>query len=195
MKTFLIIIFTIVATSFISTQYNLTFPFPTPETPSPIPSQPPFLPYKSPELPQIKPEIIPENPIPIIPENPIPIIPEPDELNIYDVELSVFELINRERIKVSAPTLIWKKYSHAKAREHSEYMAKTGDFEHSALNFYENIFMITISGNTDLPYEAVNSWMNSPGHKSNLLTKDIKAAGIGIAISNQGRAYITYMAD
>ncbi len=187
MKTFLIIIFTIVATSFISTQYNLTFPFPTPETPSPIPIQPPLSPYKSPELPQIKPEKIPENPIPII--------PEPDELNIYDVELSVFELINRERIKVSAPTLIWKKYSHGKAREHSEYMAKTGDFEHSTLNFYENIFMITLSGDTDLPYKAVNSWMNSSGHKSNLLTKDIKAAGIGIAISNQGRAYITYMAD
>lgn len=38
---------------------------------------------------------------------------------------------------------------------------------------------------------AVVSWMNSPGHKSNILSKDWNYSGMGVATTRNGRVYLT----
>ena len=38
---------------------------------------------------------------------------------------------------------------------------------------------------------AVNGWMNSPGHRENILTASYDRAGIGVAIAEDGKVYIT----
>lgn len=41
-------------------------------------------------------------------------------------------------------------------------------------------------------YEVVNGWMNSPGHRANILTKDFDTIGVGLFL-HQGHAYWTQL--
>jgi CBS domain-containing protein/uncharacterized protein YkwD len=43
----------------------------------------------------------------------------------------------------------------------------------------------------EIASQVVDGWMNSPGHRQNILTSAYDKEGIGIAISNQGAVYIT----
>lgn len=135
-----------------------------------------------------------------IPSGPeAPNLPKPtpeinDHVNIEELELQTYELINRERLEAGLGVLDWNEYWHEKAREHSEYMEETGDFKHSTLNTHENIFCAEFYEVVDAPAWAIVNWMDSPGHKANLLEKSISSCGIGIA----GRGdtyYVTFMAD
>ncbi|MGX2983981.1 CAP domain-containing protein [Helicobacter sp. 23-1048] len=47
------------------------------------------------------------------------------------------------------------------------------------------------SGQADA-YEVVNGWMNSPGHRANILTKDFDSIGVGLFFY-QGQAYWTQL--
>jgi uncharacterized protein YkwD len=38
---------------------------------------------------------------------------------------------------------------------------------------------------------TVQGWMNSPGHRKNILTPDWKSEGIGVAVSPDDKVYIT----
>jgi len=174
MKTFIIIALTILCTWFISTQLSI-------EWPRIIIAPPP----ESPPSPGPKPE--PES-------KPKPEL-ESKIKSIEDAEFEVLFLINEERLKADCPTIIWNKYRHEKARAHSEYMAESGNFKHSSLSFYENIFKGIGFDLDEIPEVAVEEWMGSPAHKANLLNKEIKACGIGIAEADNHIIYVTYMAD
>jgi len=43
----------------------------------------------------------------------------------------------------------------------------------------------------ELAAQAVASWMDSPGHRENILTDYWLAEGIGIVIAPDGRVYVT----
>ena len=43
----------------------------------------------------------------------------------------------------------------------------------------------------ELAHSAVNGWMNSPGHRQNILDSSYDRAGMGIAISNDMKVYFT----
>jgi uncharacterized protein YkwD len=70
----------------------------------------------------------------------------------------------------------------------------------------ENIFQgnlydrVRISGNQrsydwntpeDLAKQSVKGWMNSPGHRRNILEKNYMQTGIGVAISKDDKVYVT----
>ena len=42
-----------------------------------------------------------------------------------------------------------------------------------------------------LAKSVVDGWMNSPGHKHNILTKEYSKEGVGVGISSQGKLYVT----
>lgn len=122
-----------------------------------------------------------------------PAIIEPID-NIKALEQALFALINQERINTGKRTLLWSDYWHRSARKHSEVMAATGEFEHSVLNCYENIFRGEHYELAEIPKVALETWMDSPGHRANLLTNGVYKCGIGLAKGN-GFIYATYMAD
>lgn len=77
------------------------------------------------------------------------------------------------------------------SRGHSEFMAETGEFRHSLTTLYgENIVMIplgrdvvgcgTVWDEEDMANCMVKSWMNSPGHRDNILTSHYERTGIGV---------------
>ena len=43
------------------------------------------------------------------------------------------------------------------------------------------------------PAEVVQAWMNSPGHRENILNDDFGNLGVGITISNNGTIYWVQM--
>lgn len=119
-----------------------------------------------------------------------------------DIEKEVARLVNEERAKEGlAPLTLDSKLSDV-ARAHSKDMAKNTFFDHTNLRGEspfdrmhnagityrtagENIAAGQVSAE-----EVMISWMNSPGHRANILNPDYKYIGVGYYKGN-GRPYWT----
>lgn len=105
-------------------------------------------------------------------------------------------LLNRERAKHGMrPLRLNKKLSRASAR-HSRQMVHRRYFDHGnfvarivnaryvtrrqAWSLGENIAWGT--GTLSTPEQTVRAWMNSPGHRANILNRRFRDIGIGIAL-------------
>jgi uncharacterized protein YkwD len=128
-------------------------------------------------------------------------------MSVESIEHRVFDLINDERIKNGLQPLIWTDKSAITARFHSANMSQTSYFSHKDLigNRVEdrlNKFGVTdwrmageniawISGYDDPTARVVESWMNSPGHRKNILQPKYRESGIGLAITDDHKFYFT----
>lgn len=109
-------------------------------------------------------------------------------------ESKVVELINKERMKRDLPALSMHSSLRMAARKHSKDMACNDHFSHtgtdgstlgsrlSAAGYSysyaaENIAASSSQGFS--PSAVVSSWMNSSGHKKNILSNKIKHIGVG----------------
>lgn len=129
----------------------------------------------------------------------------PSDSKIAEMEKSLIELINKERAKFGlAPLKYWEPLAKL-AREHSQNMAaEITEFGHDG--FHDRVqVMRKISkhvsmaenvayshGYRDPLMVATEGWMDSPGHKKNILG-DYEETGIGIAYSPNGRCYSTQL--
>ena len=124
-----------------------------------------------------------------------------------NLEREVFDLINQQRAATGLPQLKWNDEVAKIARLHSENMAKFHFFSHQGLDglqVNDRADLLGISNwrsigeniaynqGYDHPGEfAVERWMQSPGHKENVLNNRWKETGIGVAISKDKRYYFT----
>ncbi len=140
----------------------------------------------------------------IIPEeNPIGKFIEGTPKDINLIESEVHKLVNEQRVLNGIPTLEYDSKISDRARSHSNRMAINNFFEHDNLigkEMGENIAYTPI-GNVegcggvyneiDIAICTVDGWMNSPGHRENILTNWFVCEGIGVAISSTDEVYIT----
>lgn len=100
------------------------------------------------------------------------------------IEHWVLYYINQERIKLGLDTFIVESTIDKIAKDHSNWMAKTGKYQHSGLNIRENITKIISPVNTHkfVAYVAVRSWICSPGHYEAIQNPKYKYIGVGIAV-------------
>jgi uncharacterized protein YkwD len=123
------------------------------------------------------------------------------------IERRVFALINEERAKFGRSQLAWLDPAASSARFHSNDMAVNKFFGHVDLNgkraaaradqfgisdwrsVGENIAWL--SGGDDVATRVVRLWMESPGHRDNILNRSFRESGVGIASSGDGKMYIT----
>ena len=119
-----------------------------------------------------------------------------------ELELKVHAGINTERVQNGGVPLKWEEQLAAVARAHSDDMASRAYFSHdtseglgpseridrsgyscwkgSHYGVAENIAIETSLGNLDqAAAAAVKGWMNSPGHRTNLLGRQYDRTGIG----------------
>ena len=99
----------------------------------------------------------------------------------YDMQVAreVHDIVNQERVNRGKQPLAWDDGLAATARTWSKFMYETDRFEHSTLFCHgENILMT--SGGSLTAKEAVSSWMDSPGHRENILRESFHSEGIGI---------------
>ncbi len=117
-------------------------------------------------------------------------------------ELEVFNLINNERIKngLTALKIDWEVQNVARIK--AKDMVNNNYFSHTSPTYGSpfdmlNRFKISyktagenIAGNSNNTV-AVNAWMNSSGHKANILNRSFNYTGIGVVKgSKYGKIYV-----
>lgn len=126
---------------------------------------------------------------------------------VFELERRVFDLINQRRTAAGLTLLIWNDNVARIARLHSENMANYDFFSHTGIdgkkvnNRADSLGVkkwhaigenIAYNRGFKSPLEsAVQSWMNSPGHRDNLLKNDWQESGIGVAVRPDGTYYFT----
>lgn len=122
------------------------------------------------------------------------------------LERRAFDLINSERAKNGLPPLVWDGELCRVARLHSDNMGRLNFFEHegpdgtdlldrvSARNIMWKSLGENIAynqGEDDPVGVAVDQWMHSPKHRSNILRKHFTHSALGITRTSDGRVYLT----
>ena len=116
------------------------------------------------------------------------------------VESEIHRLVNEERAKAGKQPLQWNERLAELARQHSADMRDNNYFSHG--NFAErirtvcggaageNIFYSFGKDSNQIAQAAVTAWMNSSGHKANILSSFYHSEGVGIAVSAT-KVYVT----
>lgn len=171
----------------------LAAPPSTPPTPAPAgPGAPVALPLFVPGLPPYLPALVPIIPKPPKPVAPKPTIPKPSPTpGLSGPAAQVVTLTNAARAKAGCKPLKVDSRLNLSAQRHSADMERRNYFEHEdpdghdfsdrekAAGFDgdsggENIAM----GQTSAA-EVMNDWMNSPGHRQNILDCSFTLIGVG----------------
>lgn len=115
----------------------------------------------------------------------------PSEMSISEIQEEMLEKINNERKKAGVSAVVLNNYLNEQAQIKAKDMYKLKSTSH----YSENLGWITDQYlNANIAYEnlgenlrfgltnisgAIKGWMNSPGHKANMLSKDYTDVGIG----------------
>jgi len=114
------------------------------------------------------------------------------------LEAEVVTIVNTERAKAGCAALTTDDRLIAAARGHSADMAARGYFSHTTPEGIEFSTRITSAGyrwssageniakGQRTAAEVMTSWMNSAGHKANILNCGFKNLGVGVAADAQG---------
>jgi uncharacterized protein YkwD len=130
-----------------------------------------------------------------------------------DIENEILVFVNQERAKVGAKTLVMNETLRSMARYKSNDMLQYDYFDHTSPNIGglsnlaakfrysykalgENIWMSKASSTDYLRQNTtaakiMNGWMNSPGHKANILNPAFGKIGIGVTLSTDGLSHAT----
>lgn len=119
-------------------------------------------------------------------------------------EKKVLELVNQERAAQGLNPLAWADDLADVARAHSKDMEQRRFFDHmnpsgfSPFDRMENAgityFMAAenIAAGQGTPAAVMESWMNSPGHRANILNPELKELGVGYVKAAEGAPYPCY---
>ena len=173
-----------------------------------------------PTAPETKPVVPEYNPVvpeqkPIIPEvEEKPVIEKPkDESfdntivnnNLSSIEMEVVRLVNIERTKVGLKPFTVSNELSSVARLKSKDMANNNYFNHTSPTYgspFEMMKSFGIKYNTAgeniakgylSAQSVVNGWMNSSGHKANILNGSFNKIGVGAHTTRNNTTYWTQM--
>ncbi|MGG1662816.1 CAP-associated domain-containing protein [Brevibacillus sp. NRS-1366] len=136
---------------------------------------------------------------------------DPPALSVGDRELvnaayerQILDLVNVSRYRYKLPPLQWNEQAAEIAREHSRDMQANNFFDHVSATTgsspfdrlkQANILYSMAGENIAAGYpdaiEAHESWMNSPGHRKNVLEKDFTQLGVGVIADYFTQAFLT----
>ena len=124
------------------------------------------------------------------------------------LEDRILALVNQERESAGIKPLFFSPELAKAARQHSGAMAAEGFFEHRGEgepklfdrvtasgmdtdHVGENIFETSEGVSGAVADECVEMWMQSEGHRLNMLSPEFDKTGIAVGISRNGENYIT----
>lgn len=143
-----------------------------------------------------------ENPNLIYPGDRIAI---PDLSEVKSLEMQVVELVNQERAKQGLKPLKYNWELARVARYKSMDMRDNGYFSHTSPTYGSPFKMMrdfgirytrageNIAYGYLTPESVMRGWMNSSGHRKNILSPNYTEIGVGVAKSSSGRIYWTQM--
>ncbi len=134
---------------------------------------------------------------------PVLTIKQRDQVNAA-AERQILDLVNVIRYRYKLPQLAWNEHAAKVARGHSADMESHDFFDHvSATTGLDPFERLKQAG---LPYkmageniaagypdaiEAYESWMNSPGHRKNILEKGFTQLGVGVYADYYTQNFVT----
>jgi uncharacterized protein YkwD len=156
--------------------------------PGETPARTPAEPAPTPREEQVSPEEVPSTPT--------------------QMEMELFDEVNDRRTENDLPPLEFDETAYRAAKYHSMNMARQGFFAHESpagqtptdrfelfdFNFANRMWGENIAMNFNLPnpIEATaDGWMESPGHRENILEERYRYAAIGIEQNEEGHYYYT----
>ncbi|MGM9535167.1 MAG: CAP domain-containing protein [Intestinibacter sp.] len=120
-------------------------------------------------------------------------------------QLEVLEIVNKERKANGLKPLTLNKELSNVATIKSQDMINKGYFDHTSPTYGSPFDMMksfgisykaageNIAKGQKTPSEVMNSWMNSSGHRANILSANFTELGVGIAKDSKGTIYWTQM--
>jgi uncharacterized YkwD family protein len=129
----------------------------------------------------------------------------PDTNTLTSYEQQVFALVNKERSARGLGTLTYNSEVARCARFKSQDMINKGYFSHtsptygSPFKMMESFGIRFSNGGENIAYgqrtaaEVMNGWMNSAGHRANILSAAYTQMGVGVAKASNGTLYWTQL--
>lgn len=130
-------------------------------------------------------------------------IPNIDD--VKTIENQVIELVNKQRVSAGLAPLKTNWELSRVARYKSQDMINKHYFAHqsptygSPFNMMETFGIKFSAAGENIAYgqrtpsEVMNAWMNSPGHRNNILSPIYNQIGVGVAKASNGTLYWTQM--
>lgn len=147
-----------------------------------------------------------KTPTPVPEEKPRPQQPAPEQKpGNSQYEQRVVELVNQERAKAGLKPLTYDSQLSQVARLKSEDMRDKQYFSHNSPTYGSPFDMMksqgisyrtageNIAAGQSSPQQVVQAWMNSPGHRANILSNQYSQIGVGYASGGSYGHYWTQM--
>jgi uncharacterized protein YkwD len=123
-----------------------------------------------------------------------------DALKLSDEEKGVIDLTNAERKKADLPPLKANALLMEAARAHAANMAKQDKLAHELdgkqpadrvkdAGYKYGYVGENVAWNQKNPKDVLESWMNSEGHKANILKKEYTEIGVAMVKNEKGEPY------
>lgn len=127
-----------------------------------------------------------------------------DEFKLTEQEKQLLELTNAERKKENLPPFKAAALLCKAAREHSHNMAKQEKLDHELdckspfdrldsvkYNYQRAAENIALSAGEPSMADILKLWMDSDGHRANILSEKYTEIGLGLAKNDKGETYAT----
>ncbi len=131
--------------------------------------------------------------------------PTADGKTMSEIEREVVDLTNQERAKNGLPNLKASSKLAEVAQAKSDDMLENGYFSHNSPNYGSPFQMMqefgvsyqtaaeNIAAGQQSAEQVVKDWMNSPGHRRNIMNRELTHIGIGHATGGNQGSYWTQM--
>ena len=123
------------------------------------------------------------------------------EFVLSDDEKGILDWTNAQRKGAGLSELVANEKLTLAARAHSANMARYSKLDHSLGGSVGNRVRATgygfsaagenIAWNSSSPSETVRMWMNSSGHRANIMNANYSELGIAVALNARGEPYWT----
>lgn len=135
----------------------------------------------------------------IVVENQNEKIEKPIEKPVENHNTKLLILHNKQRELKGRTGLELHKNLIAYAQNHAEWMAKKNNLKHSDIDVLMGEWHTAgenIAWNQEDEEEVTTAWMNSSGHRANILNRNFSKVGFGVAAAKDGSLYwCTVFAD
>jgi uncharacterized protein YkwD len=103
---------------------------------------------------------------------------------LFPIERQLLEHTNAQRVRYGLQPLELDPQLQQSARQHCYWMARTGSLQHTTAPVAENIAM-----GQRTTQEAIRDWLNSPGHRANMLHRDYTRVGVAAYQQSDGTIF------
>src|SRR5438477_6892712 len=106
------------------------------------------------------------------------------QVDLIPVEKAIVDGTNAQRARYGLPPLTLDPALERTARTHAAWMTNSHNLQHSSIGVAENIAWGQRT--TD---QAMTDWMNSSGHRANILNPSYRRIGVAAYTASDGSCY------